>query len=125
AVLVLAGDITADEALAKVERYFGDIAPGSPVSQPKSWVVKKTGSVRDTSYVRAAQPVVLRVWNISDYASADTDYLQFLAQTLAGSRTSPLVKRLVIDEQLATGVDASVDNREIGGQFSIEVVAKP
>jgi zinc protease len=125
AVLVLAGDISAAEALAKVGTYFGDIAPGAPVSQPKSWVVRKTGTVRETAYVRAAQPVLVRVWNISDYASADTDYLQFLAQTLAGSRTSPLVKRLVIDEQLATSAEAAVDNREIGGQFSIEVVAKP
>lgn len=125
AVLVLAGDIAPEEVLAKVEKYFGDIAPGSPVSQPKSWVVKKTGTIRETAYVRAAQPVFVRVWNISDYASADTDYLQFFAQTLAGSRTSPLVKRLVIDEQLATSAGASVDNREIGGQFSIEVAAKP
>ncbi len=125
AVLVLAGDITADEALAKVEKFFGDITPGSPVSQPKSWVIKKTGTIRETSYVRAALPVFIRTWNISDYASADTDYLQLLAQTLSGSRTSPLVKRLVIDEQIATSAEASVDNREIGGQFSIEVAAKP
>lgn len=125
AVLVLAGDITGEEALAKVEKYFGDIDPGSPVSQPKSWVVRRTGTVRETSYVRAAQPVFVRVWNTPDYASADTDYLQFLAQTIAGSRTSPLVERLVIDEQLATSAEAAVDNREIGGQFSIEVVAKP
>jgi zinc protease len=125
AVLVLAGDIAPEEALAKVEKYFGDIAPGSPVSQPKSWVVKKTGTIRETAYVRAAQPVFIRTWNISEYASPDTDYLQFLAQTLAASRTSPLVKRLVIDEQVATSVTASVNNRETGGQFSIEVSAKP
>ncbi|WP_447753238.1 M16 family metallopeptidase [Sphingopyxis fribergensis] len=125
AVLVLSGDVSAAEALAKVEKYFGEIAPGAPVSQPKSWVIQKTGTVREIAYVRAAQPVFIRVWNMSDYASADTDYLQFLAQTLAGSRTSPLVKRLVIDEQLATSAEAAVDNREIGGQFSIEVVAKP
>ncbi|SEH13017.1 Predicted Zn-dependent peptidase [Sphingopyxis sp. YR583] len=125
AVLVLAGDITPAEALAKVEKYFGDIEPGTPVSQPTSWVVKKTGTVRETTYVRAAQPVFIRTWNISDYKSADTDYLQFFAQTFGGSRTTPLVKRLVIDEQLATEADASVSNREIGGQFSISVTAKP
>lgn len=125
AVLVLSGDITPEEALAKVEKYFGDIEPGVPVSQPTSYVVKRTGTVRETAYVRAAQPLFIRVWNTPDYASADTDYLQFLAQTFAGSRTSPLVKRLVIDEQLATSAGASVDNREIGGQFSIEVMAKP
>lgn len=125
AVLVLSGDITGEEALAKVEKYFGDIDPGVPVSQPTSYVVKKTGTIRETAYVHAAQPLFVRVWNTPDYKSADTDYLQFLAQVFAGSRTSPLVKRLVIDEQLATSASASVDNREIGGQFSIDVMAKP
>jgi zinc protease len=125
AVIVIAGDISPEEALGKVEKYFGDIPPGSPVPQSTSWVVKKTGTLRETAYVRAAEHVLIRTWNISDYRSADTDYLQYLAQILAGSRTSSLHKRLVIDEQLATAVDANVDNRELGGQFTISVTAKP
>ncbi len=36
AVLVLSGDITPAEAKAKVEKYFGDIAPGAPVAHPGS-----------------------------------------------------------------------------------------
>src|SRR5690606_42156149 len=36
AVLVLAGDITPAQAKEKVARYFGDIAPGAPVSDRKS-----------------------------------------------------------------------------------------
>ena len=125
AVLVLAGDITVAEAKAKVEKYFGALPPGTPVSQPRSWPVRRTGTVRETAYDRVAQPRLYRVWNISDYASADTDYLQFLAQVLAGDKNSRLYQRLVKDEQLATGVSASVDNREIGGQFYLTVDVKP
>ena len=47
AVIVLAGDISAEEARTRVEKYFGDIAPGTPVSQPKSRVIKMRGTVRD------------------------------------------------------------------------------
>jgi zinc protease len=125
AVLVLSGDITVAEARQKVQKYFGDIAPGAPVSQPRSWVVKRTGTVREVAHDRVAQPRLYRGWNVSDYASVDTDRLQLLGQVLAGDRNSRLHKRLVIDEQLATSVSASVWNRVLGGQFMIVADAKP
>jgi zinc protease len=125
AVLVLAGDITPAEAKAKVEKYFGDIPPGAPVAHPQSWVVKRTGTTRDMVSDRVAQPRFLRTWNISDYASPDTDYLQMLGMILAGDKNSRLYKRLVVEDQLATGVSADVANREIEGQFQIDVMVKP
>src|SRR3546814_382231 len=124
-VLVLAGDITPAEARAKVEKYFGALPPGTPVAHPTSWPVKRTGTVREIAYDRVAQARIYRVWNISDYASADTDYLQFFAQMLAGDKNSRLYQRLVKDTQLATAVNAEIDNREIGGQFYITADVKP
>jgi zinc protease len=114
AVLVLAGDITPAEAREK-----------APVTHPQSWVVKRTGTTRDIVNDRVAQPRLIRTWNVSDYASADTDYLQLLGLVLAGDKNSRLYKKLVIEDQLATGVDAGVDNREIEGQFQIDVTVKP
>lgn len=125
ATLVLSGDITPAEAKAKVEKYFGDIPPGAPLSRPTRWVDRRTGTIRETAYDRVAQPKLYRVWNTAEYAAADTDYLQFVAGVLAGDNNSRLYKRLVIDERLATEVAAGVDNREIGGQFSIEVTLTP
>src|SRR3546814_15246976 len=124
AVLVLAGDITPAEARAKVEKYFGALPPGTPVAHPTSWPVKRTGTVREIAYDRVAQARIYRVWNISDYASADTDYLQFFAQMLAGDKNSRLYQRLVKDTQLATAVNAEIDNRAIGGQFYITADVK-
>lgn len=125
AVLVLAGDVTVAEARKKVQKYFGDIPPGAPVSQPTSWTVPNSGTVREVAYDRVARPRLYRVWNVSPYASADTDYLQLLAQVLAGDKNARLYQRLVVDEQLATNVSAQVWNRELGGQFMIVVDVKP
>ncbi len=125
AVLVLSGDITAMEAREKVQKYFGDIAPGMPVSQPTRWVVKRTGTVREVAHARVAQSRFYRVWNVADYASPDMESLQLLGQVLADGRNSRLYKRLVIDEQLATGVDISISGRVLGGQFMIVADVKP
>lgn len=125
AVIVLSGDISSDEALAKVEKYFGAIQPGLPPSRVKSWPVHRTGTIREIAFDRVAQPRLIRAWNISKYDSADTDYLQFLAQLLASDRNSRLIRRLVVNEQLATSVSVEVDNREIGGQFLVDATLKP
>ena len=102
AVLVLAGDITPAEAKAKVEKYFGDIAPGTPVAHPQSWVVKRTGTQRETAYDRVAQPRLYARVEHQRVHLRDTDYLQFLGLVLAGDKNARLYKRLVMDEQLAT-----------------------
>lgn len=125
AVLVLAGDITPDEARAKVDKYFGDIAPGAPVIQPQRWIPKMSGTVREKAYDRVSQAKLIRTWNVAEYISPDSDHLQFLSALLAGDKNSRLYKRLVIDEQLATSVEAGLQTRELGGQFQIEAMVKP
>ncbi len=125
AVLVLAGDITPAEAKAKVEKYFGDIAPGAPVSHPQEWVAKRQGTQREVAYDRVGQPRIYRVWNVPGARSADNDYLDILGELLAGDKASRLYKRLVLDEQLATGVQAGNQTSEIAGQFMVIANAKP
>src|SRR3546814_20664830 len=115
----------AAESRAKVEEYFGARPRGAPVAHPTSWPVKRTGTVRETAYDRVAQPRIYRIWNISDYASADTDYLQFLAQVLAGDKNSRLYQRLVKDKTLATSVRAQIDHRENCGTFYIPAPINP
>ena len=44
---------------------------------------------------------------------------------MAGGKKSRLYKRLVLEEQVATSVEAGTDGREIGGQFEIVATVKP
>jgi zinc protease len=125
AVIVLAGDITPEEAKAKVERYFGDIPPGAPVAQPKRWIAKRTGAQREVMEDRVAQPRLYKVWNVPELGSEDSDRLSMVADLLSSGRSSRLYKRLVHEDQTATGVNASNGRGELGSRFIVTVTAKP
>ena len=125
AVLVVAGDIDVATAKAKVERYFGDIPSGPPVTRQETWIAKRSGSQRGVMQDRVPQARLYKVWNVPEWGSADGDYLGLAASALSTGKSSRLFKRLVYDEQIATDVDASVDLREIGGLFAIEAGVRP
>ena len=125
AVIVLAGDIDAATAKAKVEKYFGEIPPGPPVVHQKVWIAKRAGS--QTASVRDRVPLarLYRVWNTPEVGAEDDDDLLLLSDVLVGDKTSRLYKRLVFDDQTATDVSASVDEREIASLFEVQLTAKP
>ncbi len=125
ATIVLAGDITPEEARAKVEQYFGDIPSGPPVTQPARMIARMEGAQREVMYDRVGQPRLYKVWNVPPGGEADTHYLGMLGQVLSSGRTSRLYKRLVFDDQVATSVSARVSEREIGSQFTVVITAKP
>jgi len=124
AVLVLAGDIDAATAKAKVARYFGDI-PASPTNpMPKAWVAPRDTSTRGTMSDRVAQVRIYREWNVPEFGNADLDRLQLFAQVLGGSRSSRLDTRLVHHDKQADHVSASVSPSELGSSFFITVDVK-
>lgn len=125
AVIVLAGDIDADTALKKVEKYYGNIPAGQPVAKYEQWIPRIAGTRRETVSDRVPQARIYKVWNIPRYGEADSTYLDMVSDVLASGKSSRLYKRLVYDEQLATSVEAYADPSEISGQFRIVATAKP
>jgi zinc protease len=125
AVIVVAGDIGAQTAKQKVEKYFGDIPAGPPVARQQAWVAKRTGSQRGIMQDRVPQARIYKVWNIPGWGTADADYLNLVSGLLSSGKSSRLYKRLVYDEEIATDVSATLDLREIGGLFSVEATARP
>jgi zinc protease len=125
AILVVAGDIKPEEAKAKVEKFFGEIPPGPPPSQPKSWVPPLAENQREIMYDRVAQPRIYKTWNVPELGNPDGELLDHVAAALGGDKNARLVKRLVYDEQLATSVNVGNPQSEIAGQFRIVVTAKP
>jgi zinc protease len=125
AVVVIAGDIDAKTARAKVEKYFGEIPPGPPVAHFDKWVAPRAGEQRQKAQDRVPQARLYKVWNVPGLGTADNDYLTLLSDVLVSDKASRLYKRLVYDEQIATDVGAFLDQREVGSLFIIQVTAKP
>src|SRR5256885_2384563 len=124
-VIVLAGDIDEKTAKEKVEKYFGNIPAGPPVAHQQIWVAKMTGAHRQVVEDRVPQARIYKVWNIPEYGNADSVYLDMVSDILSVGKTSRFYKRLIYDDQIATGADAGVDLREIGGQFHVQATARP
>ena len=124
-ILVIAGDVETESALAKVKHYFGDVPPGPPVAKPQVWIAKRTGTQRGTVQDRVPQPRIYKVWNTPQWGTADAAYLRLAASVLSDGKSSRLYKRLVYDDQIATAVNASLDDREIAGLFTIDATARP
>jgi len=123
--VVLAGDITPEEAREKVEKYYGEIPAGPPIDKQEVWVAKRTGTHRGWVQDRVPQARLYRVWNVPEFGSPEEAQLDLVAQILGSGKTSRLYKRLVYKDQTATSATASNDTKEIGGQFDFTLTAIP
>jgi len=125
AVLVVAGDVDPKTVREKVERYFGDIPSGPPITKQGPWIAKRTGTHRQVMQDRVPQARIYQVYNVPQWSSADADYLDLVTDVLASGKTSRLYKRLVYDDRIATDVAAFIDAREIAGQVWLYATAQP
>ncbi len=119
ATLVVAGDITAEVALEKVKKYFGDIPAGPPRTVQTEWIAKRTGIHKQVMYDRVPQSRVYKIWNVPNSSSPETDYLDLVSAVLSADKNSRLYKRLVYDEKVASDINAFSFASEIGGLFGI------
>ena len=119
AVLVLAGDITADTALAKVKKYFGHIPPGPPISKHQEWIAKLQGHHRQVAQDRVPQVRLQKTWNFAPWGTKDAAHMILLANILTEGKSSRLYKRLVYTDELASAVFNYLDTREISSQLHL------
>jgi zinc protease len=125
AVLVVAGDVNAEDVHRRVDRYFGDIPSGPPIVKQQGWIAKMQGEHRQIMQDRVPQPRLYKVWNIPEYGSADATYLTMALDILGRGTSSRLYKRLVYRDRIATDVDAATDEREIASQAAFVTTAQP
>jgi zinc protease len=111
AIVVVAGDATADEVRALAEETYGRVerrAETPPRMRPRE---PEPVASRDVTLVspRVDQESVRRVWLAPSYNTAqpgEAEALDMLAGILGGGATGRLYRELVLEEQLATSTGA-------------------
>ena len=124
-VLVLAGDVSLEEARTKVQHYFAGAPAGEPLSYPQKWVPQLAESREEVMYDRVGQTRITRVWALPGLNDKDTSLMYLVNDSLAGNKNSPLQKKLVDELQLATRVTGNAYGRVLSGEYSLTIDLRP
>ena len=120
-VMVLAGDVSIEDAKEKVEFYFGEAPAGVPLSHPKKWIPNLAENREEMMYDRVGQTRISRVWALPGLNDKDTTLMYLVNDSLLGNKNSPLRKKLVDELQLATRISGSAYGRILSGEYSVTI----
>jgi zinc protease len=107
AILVVSGDITADELKPLAEKYYGDIPASTTVPERSRPLPAPLTAEVQVTYKdpHVGIPLVTKVYR----APRGGDALELLTEIAGGSTNSRLYKDLVIDQRLAVSAGADYD----------------
>ncbi|HHW95822.1 MAG: M16 family metallopeptidase [Myxococcota bacterium] len=125
ASIALVGDFNSDEALKLIDRYFGAIPPGPPVSRIASWVPTLEKDVVLEIQDRVQLPRTYKAWMSVPLYNEDDAALDVLAQIIGGGKTSRLYKELVQERQIAQEVYTFHNSSQISGVFLMLLTPRP
>ena len=125
AVLVLAGDIDAATAKAKVEKWFGNIPAGPAPKDVDASVPTLAKDAEVMMHDNVAATRLYRNWVVPGVNSANLPQLDLALAVFGGLGSSRLDNALVRDEKVAVGVKASVQPFEKLSLAEITVDVKP
>jgi predicted Zn-dependent peptidase len=103
AVLSIVGDIDAKEAVALVEKYFGDI-PRQPPPDARRTAEPPPRGEKTATVEFDAQPHVYAAWLTVPLNDPDYFVFDVIGEIMSGGRTTRLYKRLVEKDQIAVGI---------------------
>lgn len=125
AYLAIVGDFDPAQTKAWVQKYFGDIPRGKPITRPTISPVTLQAEKRLVFEDRVQIPRLYLTWPTVGQRSDDRYALDVLGAILAGPRTARLTKALVYDKQSAASVQAFQGSNEDIGDFGIIVTPRP
>ena len=126
AVLVLAGDLSAEDAFALAERYFGDLPGGEPTPPtPLPAELCPSATVRsETMEDEVSFPRLYQAWTVPGWGTLEWAVLDVLAYLLADGDSSRLQRALVRDGRLAQEVDTYLYPTALCGVFGVVATAR-
>ena len=130
AILVVAGDITAEELRPLAETYYGtlpqvDVATRARPTEPP----QKAARTVEFRHERVGQPSWSRIFPAPSHQSGDSRSayaLEVLSEALGGTATSRLYRSLVIDKRLAVSAGVHYDGDRMGpAEFTVYASPRP
>ncbi len=125
ASLVIAGDFDEKQAITWVEKYFGKIPGGKPITRPNPAQATLKGEIRKSYEDNVPLPRLFMVWHTVKESHPDKPALDMLQFVLSSGRGSRLQSNLIHTKQLAQSAFAGHQTREIAGAFQVQVNARP
>ena len=125
AILAVVGDFEPAQARLWIERYFGDIQKGTPITRPIVEPVSLASVTRLVYEDRVEVPRLYLQWPTVGERHDDRFALDVLASILSGPRTARLTKALVFDQQAAAAVVAQQSTNEDVGEFRVAITPRP
>jgi predicted Zn-dependent peptidase len=125
AVLVVAGDINAEDIFQKVKKYFGNIPSGPSLSRYTESVPRRTEPIRQHYEDRVTEPRISMYWNVPEWGTKEAAYLDLASAVLSNGKSSRLYKKLRYEDQTASNCYAYNYSKEISGIFNVTANVKP
>jgi len=126
AFIVVAGDFSTEEILAKIKAAFGNIPRGPAPLKVRFEEPPQSGERRVVLKKEAELPFLLIYYHVPNVKSPDGFALDLLTVILAGGRSSRLYQDLVYHKRIARGVDADYDGLSIDPTtFSVTTQVMP
>ena len=123
-VLVLAGDINTAEARPLVEKYFGSIDSGPPLTRLKEFIPERTSNTHEQMHESVPQARIYRSWVVPGRTHRARTNLGLAASVLGRGKNSRLYQALVYKNQLAVSVSVGVEQHELASIFRITATLK-
>lgn len=120
AVLVIAGNVKAPEALERVRHYFEPIPTKQLAPKVKTLEPKQHRPKRKTKFAEVPLDSIFFAFHMPDRLDPDFIALDLLSDILANGDSSRLVKKLYKDEESFSHIDAYVTGTIDPGLFVIE-----
>ncbi|MBY8829533.1 M16 family metallopeptidase [Hephaestia mangrovi] len=123
-VVVLSGDVTVADARRLMEKYFGSVPAGPPISRMTAWVPTLSATKTEVLQDPVPQTAIAWDWPVPGRGTPDSEALRMTAQILGRGKTARLYRLLVHDKQIATSVDVTYQGYAAVGVFSIQLMLK-
>jgi zinc protease len=125
ASLVLAGDLDPVQAKALVEKWFGDVKAGAPVTPITIPGVMLTDVKKQTITDKVQLPRLYLAWLTPQALAPGDAAMDLVGYVLAGGKNSRLFKRLVYDMQIAQNVIAYQNSQSLSSYFLVRATPQP